>query len=994
MSSPTRRVVTADFPRRAVQEHRQNFVQALPFKIEPFQQESFDALDRGNNVLVSAPTGSGKTLVAEYAISSAFRLGNRAIYTSPIKALTNQKFKELSVRFGVDNVGLLTGDNVINGDAPIVCMTTEVLRNMIYADKPGLETVDFVVLDEVHYLQNADRGPVWEEVIIHLDPAVKLVCLSATISNADQFANWITTIRGETEVISSDRRPVPLNFLFGARVGDELRVVPLLNGAAESPSARIHRDAVTLDRRANEIGDAIDKAYRRSSGGRGRGKIGSGGGARRPSQRGRRSGIQRGEVFDFLEERDMAPAIWFKMSRRGCDEAAREVFSARTRHRHYLDDSQIRQVDAIIARHTQGIEADLGELNFDEFAQMLRSGIGVHHAGCIPPFKEAVEECLGAGLLKVVFATETLAYGINMPVRTVVLDQVTKRTKHAAAELLTASDFTQLTGRAGRRLYDPTGGYVMVFHDDQHGVDEIGGLALNRTFVLSSAFHPTYNIAANLVRRYSRESAARVLNQSFAQFIKNSDVTRLDTELGALEKRISEGEQVLSGINDFEGLMTLIRRRDDLTRQIHAHDEASRANNTDNLKAGDVIADPADPTKHLVIIIDKTQPGKKGMRIIGLRMARDIDRVVYSQDDFTLAPTVVGRVDLPKSIRPNDAKMLERIKTQVAAANLRPPSSLSPLQEGGRKLYKQFTAERDELDRAISVHPAKTHPRFNEARRMHADLNRLRHLADRQMTQLRGRGDALAREFGLVQDVLVARGYLDKSRWALTAKGDILANTYCETDLVFVETLWDGHLNGLSPAQLAAAASSFVYETRGKDDGPIGGVLKDKRIQDVFTFIERINEDVQHAEKRARVTPSRSPDFGFANVAYLWASGKPIEDIFKAAPTMSGGDFVRQTKQVMDVLRQLGDLASELSPKTATTARQAAALMNRGIVEASSRVLTEDDLFVDDVAPIAGAPKVVVRAVFGAENDGMTEIGLALQKAGLNVEPPSNELDI
>jgi ATP-dependent RNA helicase HelY len=976
MSNSRRQVVQPLFPPSAVAEQRERFVNALPFNLDPFQREAFDAIDRGKHVVVAAPTGSGKTLVGEYAIDSAFRMGNRAIYTSPIKALTNQKYKELCARFGVQNVGLLTGDNVINGDAPIVCMTTEVLRNMIYDNKPGLETVDFVILDEVHYLQNAERGPVWEEVIIHLDPAVRLVCLSATISNADEFAGWITTIRGETEVISSPRRPVPLNFQFGAVIGDEMQFEPLLTGPADTPGVAIHRRAESLDKRSTDQKDRINSAIRRSGKGQTRQP------KQRHQQRSRRGSLPRAEIFDHLVAEDLSPAIWFKMSRRGCDDAAREIFNARTRSGAYVKPSQLNQINEIIARHTAGIEEELESLDVEEFVRLLRSGIGVHHAGLIPPFKETVEQCLSEGLLKVVFATETLAYGINMPVRTVVLDEMTKRTRDGSHQLLTASDFAQLTGRAGRREFDPMGGYVIVFHEDRHPVREIAELALNRTFPLASAFVPTYNIAVNLVRRYSRESAARVLNQSFAQYRSDSDVTRMETEVGALDRQIQDVRQRLGALTDFDGLMNLVTMRDSLSDQIKEFDESRDVSTASSLSPGHVIADPANPTARLIVIYETSQAGKKGMRMRGVvATGKNVEPIKLELADFTTAPIIVGRIPIPEPVSPRDARWLAKLKSEVDNHGLRPPKSLSPIATGSTETRRRFVAERNALTAAIDSHPTLTKITLHEASRLHADVARLQKLKDRQLSNLRGREDALARQFGRIQDLLASRGYLDKKEWKLTALGEVLANTYCESDLLFVESLWDRMFNGLNAPQLAAVVSAFVYESKGRDDGPIAGPVKDSKVQERILSIQRIDDDIHDAERRARVSLSRSPDDGFANVAYMWASKVPLEEILAKAPSLSGGDFVRQTKQVIDLLRQLEDLSHVQFPSLAESAREASQAMNRGIVEASSRVLTPDELSQLVSGAVDGTVERVVIAQFGADDDAPTAIEQAFRDA-------------
>ncbi|MEY2552460.1 MAG: ATP-dependent helicase HelY, partial [Ilumatobacteraceae bacterium] len=408
------------------------------FPLDDFQLRALDALDEGQSVLVAAPTGSGKTVVAEYAIDAAVAEGHRAFYTAPIKALSNQKYHDLAARLGPHNVGLLTGDNTINGDAPVVVMTTEVLRNMIYARSRALDRLAVVVLDEVHFLQDTYRGPVWEEVIIHLPTRARLVCLSATVSNAAELAEWISTVRGPTTAIVEERRPVKLDnlYLIGDKTHDRMHLLPtLVNG-------RMNHDAARLD----------EEAARNSKGSR----------ARRGAAQARRRLFtpSRLEVVDLLEQHRMLPAICFIFSRNQCDEAAKAVVAAGTRLTTGAERDRIREI--VDARLGAIDPADLAVLGYSAFLGQLEAGVAAHHAGMVPPFKEVVEACFVEGLVKVVFATETLAVGINMPAKTVVIEKLSKFTGDHHA-FLTPGEYTQLTGRAGRRGMDDLGFAVVLW---------------------------------------------------------------------------------------------------------------------------------------------------------------------------------------------------------------------------------------------------------------------------------------------------------------------------------------------------------------------------------------------------------------------------------------------------------------------------------------------------------------------------------------------------
>ncbi len=497
-------------------DQRAEIVGAYPFPLDHFQLEAIDALDAGHHVVVAAPTGSGKTVVAEYGIEAMRRAGRRAFYTAPIKALSNQKFRDLRERHGAGNVGLLTGDNAIDGDAPIVVMTTEVLRNMIYAGSSQLDSLGLVVLDEVHFLQDTYRGPVWEEVIVHLPEHVRLVCLSATVSNTAELAAWIQTVRGPTTPVVELRRPVHLHdrYLVGDRTNDRLHFLETFEGGRPNPEAQ------RLDA----------SAVRRPRGGRGE-RVVRGSGRRVLYTPGRV------ETIELLEQRRLLPAIVFIFSRNQCEEAARSCLAAGLRLTTADERDRIR--DIVAARLDGLADEDLAVLGYGQFVAQLEAGIAAHHAGMVPAFKEAVEACFVEGLIKVVFATETLAVGVNMPARTVVIEKLTKFTGDHH-EMLTAGEYTQLTGRAGRRGIDDEG-HAVVLWSPFVSFDQVATLASSRTFHLRSAFRPTYNMAANLVGSYTSEQAHHLLNLSFAQYQSDRDVVRLEARLERVRSQLGAG---------------------------------------------------------------------------------------------------------------------------------------------------------------------------------------------------------------------------------------------------------------------------------------------------------------------------------------------------------------------------------------------------------------------------------------------------------------------
>ena len=467
----------------------------LPFTLDEFQLEAMEALDAGHSVLVSAPTGSGKTLVAAFGVHRALRARGKAFYTTPLKALSNQKYAELAATYGDDHVGLLTGDTTLRPRAPVVVMTTEVLRNMLLAGSDLLEGLHTVVLDEVHFIQDPYRGGVWEEVLVLSPPQVRFVCLSATVNNAHELGGWLHSVRGDTSVVVERHRPIDLRHHFAVhrREDDETLLLPLLE-----PSGKPAGEGLR-----------IDQACRRALQGRPGHWQSRGRGPRLPYRAPRRT-----EMVEELGARDMLPAIVFIFSRAACDDAVRQMVRDGARLTDAHERAAIRRV---AERRVEPLDDDdLGVLGYDEWLEGLERGLAAHHAGLVPVFRETVEECFAEGLLKVVFATETLSLGINMPARSVVIERFTKYGGSGRA-MLTSGEYLQLTGRAGRRGLDDEG-HAVVAWSNEIAFAEAARVAAAPPPDLRSAFRPTYNLAVNLVSRFDRETANEVLHRSFAQW--------------------------------------------------------------------------------------------------------------------------------------------------------------------------------------------------------------------------------------------------------------------------------------------------------------------------------------------------------------------------------------------------------------------------------------------------------------------------------------------
>ncbi|HEY7626948.1 MAG TPA: DEAD/DEAH box helicase [Ilumatobacteraceae bacterium] len=865
------------------------------FPLDDFQLRALDALDDGQSVLVAAPTGSGKTVVAEYAIDAAIADGHRAFYTAPIKALSNQKYHDLATRLGPQNVGLLTGDNTINGDAPVVVMTTEVLRNMIYARSRSLNDLAMVVLDEVHFLQDAYRGPVWEEVIIHLPARVRLVCLSATVSNAAELAEWISTVRGPTSAIVEERRPVKLDnlYLIGDKTHDRMHLLPtLVNG-------RMNNDAARLD----------EEAARHAKGNR----------ARRGAAQARRRLFtpSRLEVVDLLEQHRMLPAIYFIFSRNQCDEAAKAAFAAGVRLTSGVERDRIREI--VDARLGAIDPADLAVLGYSTFLGQLEAGVAAHHAGMVPPFKEVVEACFVEGLVKVVFATETLAVGINMPAKTVVIEKLSKFTGDHHA-FLTPGEYTQLTGRAGRRGMDDLG-FAVVLWSPFVPFDQVAGLASSRTFHLNSAFRPTYNMAANLVHSYTSEQAHHMLNLSFAQYQADGDVVRIEARLGRRQTHLADLlERARSPYGDIDEYRRQLKGvstpapggavgRDDLVSLALM-----------KLRPGDVIyAEKARYAGRVAVLTSAHRKG--GMRVTGLTSRRDT--VMLTAADFDEPPRPLGRIELPIDYAPNRQDFQREVAHRLELATLAPHS---------RRGRKRSDATIDH------THPVEEDPDLDERLKAAAQAERVAREVEELRTRVRTRSQSVARDFDRVLRVLENWGYVDG--WKLTEAGRILARTFHECDLLIVECLRQGLLDELEPAHLAGLVSVFVYEHRSPEPAPTAW-FPSPTVRKRWDRIAAISYELEEIEEEAGLAVHRPPDPTFVAVAFAWAAGEGFAEVVEAEE-LSGGDFVRTMKQLIDVLRQLALVA----PNKATRhhAEQAADQLFRGVVAASSAVEPVDDI--------------------------------------------------
>ncbi|MBB5873877.1 ATP-dependent RNA helicase HelY [Allocatelliglobosispora scoriae] len=882
-----------------------DFIGELSFELDDFQLQSCQALERGSGVLVCAPTGAGKTVVGEFAVHLALRQGRKCFYTTPIKALSNQKFHDLIDRYGPEKVGLLTGDNAINGDAPIVVMTTEVLRNMLYAGSSTLEGLSFVVMDEVHYLADRFRGAVWEEVIIHLSQSVTLVSLSATVSNAEEFAEWLKTVRGKTEVIVSEHRPVPLwqHMLVNKRMFD------LFHDADAARAHDVHPELLRYTReslRRLELSGGLDK--------------------RGPRGRGRRNvGPPRQDIVERLDNEGLLPAILFIFSRAACDAAVQQCLQAGLRLTSPDEKVEIR---ALVERRMSSIPTeDLSALGYWEWLDGLERGLAAHHAGLLPIFKEIVEDLFVRGLVKAVFATETLALGINMPARCVVLERLVKFNGEAHVDL-TPGEYTQLTGRAGRRGIDVEGHAVVVWTpevDPRH----VAGLASTRTYPLRSSFRPSYNMAVNLVGSVGADRARDLLESSFAQFQADASVVGVARQVQkSLETQAAYAHEASCHLGDFSEYFALRVAIGDREKAITRQSQASRrdqvAISLSALKVGDVIRVPAGRHGGLAIVLEAGTAGFGEPRPLLLTEDRWAGRLAAGE--FPHPVEVLERVRVPKNF--NHRNPGER---RDLAASMR---GLGLERGAGRRAKPKSGGEDRELTRLrhdMRKHPCHQCPDREDHARWAERAHRLLRETDALREKVASRTGSLARTFDRICSILADRGYL-AADGTVTAAGKMLARIWTEADLLVAECLRDGVFEGLPPAELAAVVSTVLYEARRETDERIGlprGPVT-TAVEEILARHRNIAED----ELERGLDATREPDLGFVWPIYRWARGETLAKVL-ASGTMDGempaGDFVRWARQVVDLLGQLAE-ASGVSAEVRGSARQAIALVNRGVL--------------------------------------------------------------
>ncbi|MCS4535075.1 RNA helicase [Corynebacterium sp. HS2168-gen11] len=910
------------------------FCENLDFPLDDFQIQGCRAVEQRQGVLVCAPTGAGKTIVGEFAVAVALARGTKCFYTTPIKALSNQKYHDLCAAHGEENIGLLTGDVSINRDADILVMTTEVLRNMIYAQSSTLDRLDYVVMDEIHFLSDKSRGAVWEEAILGLSDSVTIVGLSATVSNSEEFGQWLNTVRGETKVIVSEHRPIPLQqwMLVGRKLfplfepGDHSGMV---NRRLEATIERIDGDELQRGRQdfAQGRGFRARSSHRNESHRSGQ-----------PRAQDRHRALSRPDVLEILRDHDMLPAITFIFSRVGCDSALVQCMRSR------LVLTTQAEADRIAAIVDAGVEdiprEDLKILGFRQWKAALMRGFAAHHAGMLPAFRHIVEDLFSQGLVRAVFATETLALGINMPARTVILEKLVKYDGEGHVDL-TPGQYTQLTGRAGRRGIDILGNAVVQWAPAMDP-QRVAGLASTRTYPLHSTFAPGYNMSVNLLKTIQFDAAHRLLEKSFAQYQADGSVVN---EVRELERAEAHAEAIyqqlltllqapeIPSTNSVEEFLSYLALRRELTvaerrAKRFAIEQRQQEITTvlSKLCIGDVIAMPGKKRPILAVVVQPAQRRHDPHPYIIMESgwAGRVD-----PDAFALAPIVVGTMRIPRGVLNNPRRGGKIIQQSFASLDFPRPRKMRATAR------MRPNAEITQLRSRLRAHPAHYWPQTDELARIGEQLMRARASVEKLRNTVSSATDTLGKTFDRILQLLSEMDYVEfdaENIPHITEEGERLASIHSECDLLVAQCLRRGIWDNLDPAELAGVVSMCTFENRRETKGSPDGATD--AMADAMNHTIRIWDQLSTDERRHNLPLTKYPEAGFALAMHQWAAGAPLGYCLAAAAEsgaeLSPGDFVRQVLQVIDLLEQVRK--SAYNDETARAARQAIDAIRRGVV--------------------------------------------------------------
>ena len=880
--------------------------QLFPFPLDGFQLDAIDALNQGHSVVVSAPTGSGKTLVGEYAIHRALAHGRKVFYTTPLKALSNQKLRDFREQFGAERVGLMTGDLTVNREASVVVMTTEIFRNMLYAeadqgDDP-LEDVEAVVLDECHYMNDSQRGTVWEESIIHCPPVVQLVALSATVANAGQLTDWIERVHGPTRLVLSDYRPVPLQFSFCSAKG----LHPLLNdeGTGLHPNCKVWRAPKGSKRKGPKTP--------------------------KPPQP---EAPPLSFVVAQMAEREMLPAIYFIFSRRGCDKAVRDLGKVCLVSPE--EQTRIRaRLEAFIAATPEAVR-DGGH------DDALLRGIAAHHAGVLPAWKELIEELFQQGLVKVVFATETLAAGINMPARSTVISALSKRTERGHRPLM-GSEFLQMAGRAGRRGLD-TQGYVVTVQSRFEGVREAGQLATAPADPLVSQFTPSYGMVLNLLQRYNLAKARELVERSFGRYLATLDLADDEARIAELREQLShlsgEAEEVAwDDFEDYEKQRGRLREERRLLRILQQQAEETLAHElTLALRfasEGALVSLKAPVLRGRVtpaVIVEKVEgPGQFPLLLCltdeNVWVLVPCTAVVSLHAELSCLQ--VKEVAAPELHRSGELRHGDQASGGLALAvahMARRHDMTTPQYDLAGEVQAQAHLVR-ELELALELHPAHRAGDRKKLRKQRFRIEELEAEIEERQRILHFRANRHWDTFLALIEILRFFGCLaGEEGLEPTEIGRTVAALRGDNELWLGLALMSGHLDELEPADLAAVFEAISTEVNRPDLW--SGFPPSPASEEALHDLRGIRRELQRQQERASVVMPLWFEPELMGLVHAWAKGVSWNDLI-ANTSLDEGDVVRIMRRTVDLLAQV-PYCEAISQRLRDNARTALKAINR-----------------------------------------------------------------
>ena len=887
-------------------------MEIFPFPLDDFQLQAINSLNNGHSVVVSAPTGSGKTLIGEYSIYRAIDHGNKVFYTTPLKALSNQKLRDFRAQFGYENVGLLTGDLSLNREASIIVMTTEVFRNMLYleadADDDPLKGVETVVLDECHYMNDSQRGTVWEESIIHCPTCIQFVALSATVANAGQLTDWINEVHGPTDLVFSDFRPVPLTFSFCSAKG----LHPLLNDQGTG----LHPN---------------NKIWRTPKGAKRKGRF-----SKPPQPESPAIAF----VIEQMAQRDMLPGIYFIFSRRGCDKAVRELDSKClvTAEQQKLIRSRIREY---VEANPEGVR--------DKFhLDALLRGIASHHAGILPAWKELIEELFQQGLVKVVFATETLAAGVNMPARSTVISSLSKRTENGH-RLLKGSEFLQMAGRAGRRGKDSKG-YVVTVQSRFEGVKEAGQLATSPAEPLMSQFTPSYGMVLNLLQRYDLKKSRQLIERSFGRYLAGLDlveeeelIEELKIQLGTLQgtsedvpwSAFEDYEKNRSRLKEERRLLRILQKQaaETLVDELTSALQYSPSGTLVSLKAPQLQGriTPA-------VIVEKIKgPGHFSLLLCltdqNIWLLLPCHAVVNLH--FNLPCLNVDSCNRPQLDRAGEKRHGDN-SSELHALEIRNIANAHDMSTPQYDLAGEVLAQAklvSTLEEELEKLPAH---RWGDRKKLKKYRRRMDNLEDEIIHRqeiLHNRANRHWETFLSLLEILQHFGCLNGID--LTEIGRTISSLRGDNELWLGLTLMSGHLDELVPSDLAAVIEAISIEFNRPDVWC--GYNSSPRSEEAFNDLSGIRRQLLREQERRNIDVSISWNIELMALVEAWARGVGWSDLIENT-SLDEGDVVRIMRRTIDLLSQI-PYCESVSEKLRTNARLAIKSMNRFPVSEA------DDLF-------------------------------------------------